>query len=103
MVQREFHLHNGKRGAALSVRVVSNSRVDEIADILQDGTLYIRLTSSAVEKEINKSLTNFLSNVLQVPKTKIEIVAGVSGSDKLVSILDMEAELAHQIILDYIT
>jgi uncharacterized protein YggU (UPF0235/DUF167 family) len=103
MVQREFHLHNGRKGAALSVRVESNSRADEIAEILTDGTLYIRLSSSPVEMEVNQSLTDFLSSVLQVPKKKIEIVAGLSGSDKLVSILDMEAELAHKKILDYLS
>jgi uncharacterized protein YggU (UPF0235/DUF167 family) len=44
-------------------------------------------------------LLSFLSEVLGVPKSKIDIVAGVSGRDKLVSVMEMDTETAHQRIL----
>jgi uncharacterized protein YggU (UPF0235/DUF167 family) len=37
-----------------------------------------------------------------VATSRIEIVAGATGRDKLVSILDMDAEDVHQIILHHL-
>jgi uncharacterized protein YggU (UPF0235/DUF167 family) len=42
---------------------------------------------------------DFLADVLGVPKSRVEIVAGGTGRDKLVSILDMDGETAHQRVL----
>ncbi len=102
MTHRKYHFHNGKKGAALAVRILANSPVDEIVELLQDGTLKIRLASSPMKTDINQALAIFLAKVLKVPKSKIEIVAGHSRRNKLVSILDIDAELAHQKILDYL-
>jgi len=103
MMQREYHLHNGKKGAALAVRVTPRARKDEIVEVLHDGTIRVRLTAQATEVETNRALAEFLASVLGVGKSKIEIVAGQSGRDKLVSILDMDAEETHQKILDHLT
>jgi uncharacterized protein YggU (UPF0235/DUF167 family) len=40
--------------------------------------------------------------VLGVPKSRLDIVAGATGRDKLISIVDMDAETAHQRILAYL-
>jgi uncharacterized protein YggU (UPF0235/DUF167 family) len=40
--------------------------------------------------------------VLGVPKSRLDIVAGLSGRDKLISIIDMDAETAHQRILAHV-
>jgi uncharacterized protein YggU (UPF0235/DUF167 family) len=37
--------------------------------------------------------------VLGVPKSRVEIVAGKNGRDKLVSVLDMDVDTAHQRVL----
>jgi uncharacterized protein YggU (UPF0235/DUF167 family) len=47
-------------------------------------------------------LRSFLADVIGVPKSKIEIVAGTTGRDKLVSILDMDAEAVHRKILEHL-
>jgi uncharacterized protein (TIGR00251 family) len=89
-------LSGGRRGAALAIRVTPRSRRDELVEILPDQTIKVRLTAPPVEGEANQALVEFLAKVLDVSKSRIEIVAGLSGRDKLVSILDMESSEAQE-------
>ncbi len=102
MSQRKFHLHNGQKGAALAVRITPRASKNEISEILSDGTVKIRLTAPPVEGKANLALVDFLSDVLGVPPSQIEIVAGATGRDKLISVLDMDAEALHQRILQHL-
>jgi len=99
MSPRQYHLHNGKKGSALAIRVTPRARRNEISEILSDGTVKIRLTAPPVEGKANQALIDFLADVLEVPRSRIEIVAGTTGKDKLVSILDLDAETVHERIL----
>ena len=76
MPQRNFHLHDGKMGAAIAVRVTPRASRNKIVEILSD--------------------------VLNTPKSRLEIVAGVTGRDKLISVLDMDAETVHQRIVAHL-
>lgn len=102
MVARKFHLHDGRRGAALAVRVIPRSSRNEIAEIQPDGTVKIRLMAPPVEAEANQALIAFLAEVLGVSAGKVEIVAGESGRDKLLSVLDLGKEEVHQRLLAYL-
>ena len=100
--QRAFHLHNGRRGAAITVRVIPRSSRNEIAEIQADGTIKIRLTAAPVEGQANKALIEYLAEILDVAKSKIEIVAGHSGRDKLITILDLDSDTVQKKILSQI-
>jgi uncharacterized protein (TIGR00251 family) len=100
MARRKYHLHDGKKGAALAIRVTPRARRNEVAGILNDGTIRIRLTAPPVEGKANEALVKFLSSILGISKSRIEIVAGQTGRDKLVSLLDMNPETAQQKILE---
>jgi len=102
MARKEFYLHDGKKGAALAIRVTPRARRNEIVEVLSDGTVKIRLTASPDESQSNQALVSFLSDVLNVPTSRIEIVAGTTGRDKLVSILDLDADTVHQTILSHL-
>jgi uncharacterized protein (TIGR00251 family) len=91
---------NGQKGAALPVRVIPRARRNEIVEILSDQTVKIRLTAPPAEVETNEELINFLSGLLGMPKNNFEIVAGKSGRDKLVSILDVSTEDVHKKIIE---
>lgn len=95
-------MSEGKRGAALAIRVTPRARKDEIVEILSDQTIKIRLTAPPVEGKANQALIEFLAKVLDVPRSKIDIVAGVNGRDKLVSILDLESSEAQARITKYL-
>ena len=101
MFGRKPHLHSGQSGAALAIRVMPRASKNEIADIQSDGTIKIRLTAPPVDGKANAALVEFLAEVLDIPRSKIEIIAGATGRDKLVSVLDLDAETASERILRY--
>lgn len=92
-------LSDGQGGAALAIRVTPRASRNEIVEILPDHTIKIRLTAPPVDGKANEALIEFLAKVLAVPKTRIEIVAGQTGRDKLVTIMDMDSSQAQALIL----
>lgn len=100
---REFKLSDGKQGAALTIRVTPRARKTEIGGVLADGTLRVRIAQPPVEGKANKALIKFLSEVLDVSKSKIEIVAGEKGLDKIISIVGVPAADAEQKIKEWIS
>jgi len=101
MESRKFHLHSGKRGAALAVRVTPRANKNEIVEILSDGTVKIHLTAPPVEGKANEALLKFLAGVLDIPQSRLEVVAGAGGRDKIISVVDIDADTLHKKILDH--
>jgi len=94
---------NGRRGVALPVRVIPRASRNEIVEILSDQTVKIRLKAPPVEGKANEELINFLSKVLDIPKSNFEIVGGKTGRDKLVSILDADSHEVNRKILEILS
>ena len=101
MAEKKHKLHDGRKGSALAIRVIPHANQNQVAKILKDGTIQVRIIESATDRQINNGLIRFLSEILGVPRSKIEIVAGHSGRDKLVSVVDMDAETVHQRIVNH--
>lgn len=99
---RKYKLHDGKKGAALAVRVTPRARHNEIVEIQSDGTVKIHITSPAHEGKANDQLIGFLADIFGVPKSRIDIVAGANGRDKLISVLDMDADEVHNRIVGHL-
>ncbi len=102
MPKRDFHLHDGKMGAAIAVRVTPRASRNKIAEIMEDGTTKIHIAAPPVDGEANEELVRFLADVLNIPKSRLEIVVGASGRDKLVSVIDMDAETVHKRIVAHL-
>jgi uncharacterized protein (TIGR00251 family) len=95
MADRKFKMHNGVKGSALAVRVTPRASRNEIVEIQDDGTVKVRLAAAPADNEANDALIEFLAEILGVSKSKLDIVAGISGRDKLISIMDMDVDTAH--------
>ena len=102
MSDRKFRLHGGQKGSALAVRVTPRASRNEIVEMLDDGTIKVRLAAPPADNEANLALIEFLADILGVPKSRLDIVAGVTGRDKLIAVLDMDAETAHQRIVAHL-
>lgn len=102
MADRKFKLHDGQRGSALAVRVTPRASRNEIVELLEDGTIKVRIAAPPADQEANEALINFLSEILGVPRSKLDIVAGLSGRDKLIAVMDMDVVTAHQRILAHL-
>ena len=102
MNDRKFKLHDGQKGSALAVRITPRASQNEIVELLDDGTIKVRLASSPDDNEANDALLEFLAGILGVPRSQLDIVAGSAGRDKLISVVDMDVETAHQRVLAHL-
>ena len=102
MADRKFQMHDGQKGSALAVRVTPRASRNEIVEILDDGTVKVRLDTSPADEEANAALLEFLAEILGVSKNKLDIVAGVSGRDKLISVVDMDMDTVNSRIVAHI-
>jgi len=100
MTQRNYELHDGKKGAAIAVRVTPRAAKNQIVGALQDGTIKIHIAAASSEGQTNEKLIEFLSTILGVAKDRIEVVAGDRGRDKLISVLDIDSDTLHRKIVE---
>ena len=73
MTQREYYMHNGRKGAALAIRVTSGEKKNEVAKVLSDGSIHIRLTISPPDGNVNEALIKFLADILDMPAANFPI------------------------------
>jgi len=102
MDKRKFKLHDGKKGAALAIRIIPRAKQNKIVDILSDGTVKIQIKAGPSDETINDILLGFLAKELNISKSRLEIVGGSTGRDKLVSFIDLESESLYEKILELI-
>ncbi|HVP20814.1 MAG TPA: DUF167 domain-containing protein [Anaerolineaceae bacterium] len=96
-----FHLHNGKTGAAIVVRISPRASRNEISEIQADGTIKIRLMAPPVEGQANKALIEFLADILETPKSNIEIISGQASRGKLVTIVGLDSDTVQARIYNH--
>ncbi|MCR4256787.1 MAG: DUF167 domain-containing protein [Candidatus Uhrbacteria bacterium] len=76
----------------LAVRVVPNASKTEIIGWMADGCLKIKVAAPPVDGKANQELISFLSKMLRVPKSEIEITNGLTSKKKTVRLpLEREA------------
>lgn len=98
MSNRKFDLHDGKSGAAIVVRVQPWSKHNLISDILDDGSLVIRLAVQD-DDEKNTYLTQFIAEILGVSASQVEIVAKKSSTEILIAVLGLDKQTVHDRII----
>lgn len=98
----DHNFHDGKLGSAITVRVTPRSSKNQIYEILDDGTIKVRLTASPVDGQANHALIRFLAEVLEISLSSIEIIAGFTGKDKLVAISNLDSETVQKRILTHL-
>ncbi len=94
------HFHDGKSGAALAVRVTTHAPHTELGGIQADGTIKVRLAAVPQKGKANEALLEFLADILRISPGKIELVAGQTGRNKLVSITGISSAEIHQRITE---
>ena len=86
-----FSIKETPEGIVFPVRVLPRSSRNEIAGVTGDA-LKVKLTAPPVEGAANKLLIEFLSEKLHVAKSKVEILSGQSGRNKLVKVSGIDKE-----------
>lgn len=86
-----------ERGVKLNLFIQPKASKNEIIGP-HNGALKIKITAPPVDGKANAELVEFLSEILEIPKRRIEILKGETGRNKSVEILDMtESELRHKL------
>ena len=98
MIGRKFNFHDGEKGSALAVRITTRKGKQKIVKILKDGTVVINISGKT--KNNNQELINFLSKELGIAQRQFNIIAGVEGNEKLISILDVDSEKIQELVLN---
>ena len=101
MTSRQYKFHNGEKGAALAIRVKHSRKNSCFSKVLRDGTVVVQLKLEA--GDVNKRLIDFLALELNIPKARVQIIAGEDGNKKLISIVEMPPNQIQRRILEMIS
>lgn len=86
-----------KRGAAVTLLVKGGAKRDSVERITDDGIVIIALNAPSIQfDQLNNALLAFLSGVLGIKRSELEIVAGLDSEQKLVAILGQDPEKVDQ-------
>ena len=89
---------DGKSGTAIQIKVIPRAKKNEVAGLMEDGSVRIRLTAPPVEGAANQALVEFLAQLLGIGKNQIEIVAGLTSERKLVSLVGITPQAVDKIL-----
>ena len=84
----DFKISSAEGGAAFPVRVVPRASKNQISG-RHGEAVKIRLTAPPVEGAANEALISFLSEILGVRKSQIEILSGHASRDKIVCVVGL--------------
>ncbi|MDD5402311.1 MAG: DUF167 domain-containing protein [Dehalococcoidales bacterium] len=75
----------------LNLKVTPNARANQVTGVL-DGIVGIKIKDPPTEGKANTELVNYLSNLLNIPKSAVTIIRGHTSRNKSVEISGMGAE-----------
>jgi len=78
--------------ALLSVRLQPRARKDELAGWRADGVLLARVTAAPVDGKANRALCALIAACAGVAPSRVEVVRGQTGRDKLVRVEGIDGE-----------
>ena len=76
-------------GIQFSAAILPRASKNEISGIL-NGALKIRLTSPPVEGAANRTLIKFLARQFGISASRVDIVSGLTGKNKIIRIEGMD-------------
>lgn len=66
------------------IKVTAGAKVEKIEFL--DDLIKIKIKEKPIEGKANKAITEYLSILLNIPKSKIEIISGKTSSNKIVKV-----------------
>lgn len=87
-----------KSGVVFKVRVQPRASRNELAGA-SEGTLRVRLTAPPVGGAANEACRAFLADRLGIPRSRVEVVSGHTGRNKLVRVSNISQERVLKLLL----
>jgi uncharacterized protein len=82
-------------GVSFSVRVQPRASRTAIAGVMGDA-LKVAVAAPPVEGKANEALIRFFAELLEVPRSSVEIVSGESSRNKVVRVAGVSAEFVRR-------
>jgi uncharacterized protein (TIGR00251 family) len=95
---REFKITDAESGAAFPVQVIPRASRNEVEGITGNA-LKVRVTAPPVEGAANKALIELLAERLKIRKSQIEIVAGWTSRQKVISVVGLRPSEVEERLL----
>lgn len=80
--------------ARITIRVTPRASASKVAGVKQ-GALLVRVTAPPVEGKANKAVCEVIAKELGVPKSRVTVIRGDAGRDKVVEISGVSQALAE--------
>lgn len=103
MRKLESKFSDAQRGAAITVKVSPRAKRTEFAEVMDDGTLKIKVAAAPEDGAANAALIAFLAEAFGLPTGQIEIVVGQSSEKKLVSLIGISPAMVEAKVADWNT
>lgn len=75
-----------KEVVRINVKISAGGGKNAVTGLLGEDTLKIRISAAPEKGKANKELVEFLSKVLRIPRSRIEIVSGHTSPKKVIEI-----------------
>ena len=75
---------NANKNFKFKVKAIAGAKVNQIEFL--DEFVKIKIRQRALEGKANKAIIEYLSDILDIPKTKIEITSGQTSSIKTIEV-----------------
>ena len=84
-----------QQGAAITVKVSPRAKRTEFTEVMEDGTLKIKVAAAPEEGAANTALVAFLAEAFDIPASHIEIVVCQTSEKKLISLVGISPALVE--------
>ena len=95
-------IRDSSAGASFAVKVHPRARENAVAGIVGDA-LKLSLTAPPVEGRANQACTEFLAELLKVPRSSVKIAAGQNSRRKVVVISALSVEEVARRLQPFLT
>lgn len=101
MRKLESKFSDARQGAAITVKVSPRAKRTEFAEVMDDGTLKIKVAAAPEDGAANAALIAFLAEAFNIPASQIEIVVGQSSEKKLISLVGVSPAMVDDKVADW--
>ena len=84
------------QGIIIIIKIIPNSSKNDI--IIDNDNIKIKVTAQPIENKANIALIDLLSKKLKIPKTKIEIIKGLTSKEKKILLKVSDENKINEII-----
>jgi len=96
-----FDLRESEEGLLVKIKVQPKASKNEIKGI-QDDAVKVRLTSPPVDGAANLACQNFFAKILDIPKSQVKIITGLTSRNKTLLIKGLSKATFMNIINRYL-